>query len=57
MVKVKFASKVLAQFLGNHRADLVCDVIVRTVNNNVNVKIRIEWCVGVPETLDNRNES
>ena len=57
MVKVKFASKVPAQFLGNHRADLVCDVIVRTVNNNVNVKIRIGWCVWVPETLDNRNES
>ena len=57
MVKVKFASKVPAQFLGNHRADLVCDVIVRTVNNNVNVKIRIGWCVGVPKTLDNRNES
>ena len=57
MVKVKFASKVPAQFLRNHRADLVCDVIVRTVNNNVNVKIRIGWCVWVPETLDNRNES
>ena len=57
MVKVKFASKVPAQFLGNHRADLVCDVIVRTVNNNVNVKIRIGWCVGAAETLDNRNES
>ena len=51
MVKVKFASKVPAQFLGKHRADLVRNVIVRTVNNKVNVKIRIEWCVGVPDTL------